>query len=476
MRASAPAAPLILAVAVLMEHGCAAASAPPELGTVAESGAAPWREAEATTLRNHVQLTFADRFLRAGEAYFSPDGTHIVFQAIDAPAPGAEPEPFYQMYVADLVRDAGGRVTGIDGIRRLSPPGSANTCGWFHPTDPNRVIFGSTIIPPSDPKAFGYQRKGGDYAWFFPKEMDVVTCDLRTADGSASSLQRIVEHPGAYLAECAMSPSGRFLVYCEHVVAEGRSGGDLKVLDLATQRTVSLTAQSGYDGGPFFSPDGLRLCYRSDRRGNDLLQIFVGELAFDSAGAITGIAREFQLTDNAHVNWAPFWHPSGRHLIYTTSQMGHHNYEVFVLDADPGDVDAGRPTRYGTRMRRITFADGFDGLPVFDASGTLVMWTAQRDAAPTSQLWLAELAIDLDGGEAPREESVEPRDVAPSELHVLDPETGHYYVYDRQTHELSAYDPKTHEKRPVTDAAEKEKAMRLLREKGGAPASAPSRR
>jgi len=62
----------------------------------------------------------------------------------------------------------------------------------------------------------------------------------------------------------------------------------------------------GYDGGPFFVPDGKRIVYRSDRKGNDLLQIFVADLKFDAKGDITGITNERQLTDDANVNWGPY--------------------------------------------------------------------------------------------------------------------------------------------------------------------------
>ncbi len=48
----------------------------PGSGTV-DALAASWRQAEAGILANHVQLTFADRFYKAGEPYFSPDGNRI---------------------------------------------------------------------------------------------------------------------------------------------------------------------------------------------------------------------------------------------------------------------------------------------------------------------------------------------------------------------------------------------------------------
>ncbi len=82
---------------------------------------------------------------------------------------------------------------------------------------------------------------------------------------------------------------------------------------------VRLTTAKGYDGGPFFSPDGSCLVYRSDRKGNDLLQVFVADLAFDAAGNIAGLRNERQLTDDANVNWGPYFHPDGRHVVYATS-------------------------------------------------------------------------------------------------------------------------------------------------------------
>jgi len=125
------------------------------------------------------------------------------------------------------------------------------------------------------------------------------------------------------------------------------------------------------------------------------------ELQFDEKGSIVGITREHQLTDNAHVNWGPFWHPTGRFLIYATSEIGHHNYELYVCDADNGDATG--TAKYGTRKRRITHADGFDGLPVFNGSGNWLMWTSKRETG-TSQLWLARFTFDLEAAPTPSEQ------------------------------------------------------------------------
>ncbi|MCP3917682.1 MAG: hypothetical protein GY711_19230 [bacterium] len=418
---------------------------------------AKWRDDEAGILENHIQLTSSDRFRKAGECYFSPDGKQIIFQAIEKKANEADEERFYQMYVADLVFD-GGRVVGTDKVLRLSPEGSSNTCGWFHPTERGVVIFGSTVGPPSKPDKAGYQRESSRYSWQFPQEMDIVRCELARADGTAATLEHLIADPKAYLAECVIGPGGRFIVYCEHRVAEGASGGDLLLMDLETKRTVPVAGGSGYDGGPFFSPDGKRICYRSDRRGNDLLQLFVSELAFDQAGNVLGVEREFQLTDNVHVNWAPYWHPSGRFLAYATSEIGHDNYEVFIIDADPG-TDGG-PVKYGTRRRRVTHAPKFDGLPVFTTDGKLMMWTSQRGADRSSQVWLADFVMPLDRGEAA---PAEPKEAEPERMQAEDPATGLIYLYNPKTHELSVYDPKTHKERAPKDKDEIDLAMKLFR-------------
>ena len=61
-----------------------------------------------------------------------------------------------------------------------------------------------------------------------------------------------------------------------------------------------LTNAPGYDGGPFISPDGKWVVFRSDRKKAEFLQIY--------AIGIDG-KNEMALTDNIGVNWAPYWHP-----------------------------------------------------------------------------------------------------------------------------------------------------------------------
>lgn len=371
-------------------------------------------DTERGYLKDPVQITFRDRFAKAGESYFSPDGKWVIFQATDAPKPGEEVGQFYAMYVAKIVW-TDGRPTGLEKLELLNSVGSANTCGWFHPSEPGRVIFGSTLTAPKAEATSGYQRGTSRYRWAFPDEMDVTTrvvkgimaeraVDAATIDSLSETVPVFTRE--RYDAECSFDPTGRFILYSHMEPAkEGQKpDANIYVYDTKTEKHTALVVEPGYDGGPFFSPDGKSICYRSDRAGNDLLQIYVADLKFESdesgVQVPVGVTREFQLTENEHVNWAPYWHPSGKFLVYASSESGHSNYEVFAIAVDRDLMNAAGAGYYvkvpNLARHRITTAAGADLLPAFSADGKWMMWTSQRgpmiegETKPSSQLWIAE--------------------------------------------------------------------------------------
>ena len=341
--------------------------------------AAAAERAQESTLSDVLQLTSG--FDRAGEAYFSADMSWIIFQATP------KGEKHYQMYVAPLQRD-GGRITGLGQPVRVSPENSRNTCGYFSP-DGQSLVFASTAgkEKPDDPAA-GYQRQGGSYRWDFPDGMEIYRADgWREAvggakDGMVNLATKAITDNNAYDAEGAYSPDGNWIVF------GSRRDGDseLYVMRPDGSGVVRLTTAKGYDGGPFFSPDGKGILYRSDRKGNDLLQVFAADLAFDNDGNVTGLTNERQLTDDANVNWGPYYHPDGRHVVYATSAHGHHNYELYLMNAD------------GSGKTRLTFRPGFDGLPVFSPDGSYLMWSSKRTADKTTQVFVARFRMPGEAG------------------------------------------------------------------------------
>lgn len=360
------------------------------VGAGSALGQPSWEDVEGPYLTGHTRLTSPEVFAKAGEAYFSHDLKRVIFQAVAVAADGEEEAPHYSMYVAELVwKD--GRPVGLGEPRLISPEGSANTCGWFHPETSDLVMFGSTLTEPKEDDQPGYQRGTGRYTWAFPSEMTIVTGELAEDGSLAGDLTPMFVRDG-YTAEGSWSPDGRSVLYAqvdpERSKAQGRPDADLWVYDAPTGEHVALVVADGYDGGPFFNADGSWICYRSDRRGDNLLQLFVSELDRDGSGRVIGTKREVQLTDNQHVNWAPFFHPTEGAIVYTTSEVGHFNYELFAVGFDER---RGAGTR---RSVRLTDAQGFDGLAVFSPDGEWMMWTSQRSDEPggksgSSQLWIA---------------------------------------------------------------------------------------
>ncbi|MEK6701902.1 MAG: hypothetical protein AABZ53_06540 [Planctomycetota bacterium] len=418
--------------------GTALAAQPPAAPAAPTEPPAPpldWAKLEAPFVTGQKQVTFRDKYVKAGESYFSSDGKWVIFQAVEVPGKDKEPDGFYAMYVARLEGNA------FTKVERVSPAGSANTCGWFHPTEPGIVLFGSTLVAPKDEGPAGYQRGTSKYRWAFPAEMEVVVARVDAVGAEQSrdpvkyrklgtpqydfglkgSYAKPVFSRPNYDAECSFDKSGRFLLYSHIEDApkgdEGKAHGqvahaakadaNIYIYDMKTRKQYPIVVAPGYDGGPFFGPDGRSICYRSDRKGNDLLQIFVADLKFekgeDGVEVPVGITQEYQLTDNEHVSWCPYWHPSGKFMVYATSEVSHANYEVFAIEIDR--VKLGEAAKggggasvkvAGARTRRITSADGADVLPAFNTDGSRVIWTSQRgpkidgEMKPSSQLWIAD--------------------------------------------------------------------------------------
>ncbi len=303
---------------------------------------------EAGHLKNIRQVTTG--FSKAGEGYFSPDGKSVIFQAA---LPGQDD---YQIYTQDLTPGSKPKL--------VSTGKGKCTCSYFHP-DGKSILFASTHLDPAlakpgdKPKGPAYSRSER-YSWDFDPAMDIFKAGL---DGS--NLVRLTDTPG-YDAEGSYSPDARQIIFTSF-----RDGdAEIYIMDADGKNPRRITRAKGYDGGPFFSPDGLKILYRSDRKENDLLQVFINT---------PDGKNERQLTNNDFVNWCPYFFKDSRHIVYATSRHGHQNYEIYWMDTDTG------------KEERITYREGFDGLPVFNRDGTKLMWTSKgRADDKTSQLFIAD--------------------------------------------------------------------------------------
>ncbi len=314
---------------------------------------------EAKSLANRRQVTRG--FPRAGEGYFSPDGTQIVYQAYPLGY------PFYQIYTQPLDKFE---------PRRISPGRGRTTCAYFSP-DAKQILFASAHTDPqpevTEKTARDEAARGGRprYQWDFDPNMEIYSVG---ADGLG--MQRLTESPG-YDAEGSYSHDGKQIVF-----TSARDGDpDIYMMNADGSNVRQITNIDGYDGGPFFSPDDKWIIYRTDRKAKDMLQVHV----ISATGEY-----DTPLTDNTNqVNWCPYFHPNGKTIIwssadYSRGPMGA-NFDLWAMDIEL-KADSAKP---GT-PRRITFHTKADVLPVFSPDGKKLMWTSNRTEDGTSQLYIAD--------------------------------------------------------------------------------------
>ena len=323
-------------------------------------------ELEAAFLTDTRQLTFAGR--RAGEGYFSRDGQKMVFQSEREPG-----NPFFQIFLLDF--DTGD-------IQRVSPGNGKTTCAWIHPNG-NAVLFASTHEDATAEKKqqdeitareTGKERR---YSWDYDEHFDLFEYDVESAS------YKNLTHIRGYDAEGSWSPDGSQILFASNRRAYSAEMTerekerfnidpaymiDLYIMDADGSNLRRLTDSPGYDGGPFFSPDGRRICWR--RFSTD------GATAEIMTMNVDGTDQQ-QLTSLGAMSWAPYYHPSGDYLIFTTNLHGFANFELYMIDAEGKSEPV-----------RVTHTDGFDGLPVFTPDGKQLAWTTNRTSSKQSQIFL----------------------------------------------------------------------------------------
>ncbi len=323
---------------------------------------------EDTLLSNIRQLTYDGK--RAGEGYFSEDGNSLIFQS-----ERESENPFFQIYILNLLSGD---------THRVSPGIGKTTCAFFRPGS-NEVLYASThhdaFAEAKQKEELNFRASGKErrYSWDYDETMDIFS-----AHRDGSNLKQLTEAHG-YDAEGSYSPDGKLIVFCSIRDAYPKSEltpkelkqfevdpayfGEIYIMDADGSNQKRLTDMPGYDGGPFFTPDGQHIVWR--HFSEDGLTADIYTMRIDG----TDIKR---LTDFDSMSWAPYFHPSGAYVIFASNKLGFSNFELFIVDA----MGRHEPVQ-------VTATDGFDGLPVFSPDGNRLCWTSNRNNQKVSQLYLA---------------------------------------------------------------------------------------
>ena len=299
-----------------------------------------------THLANIRQLTSGGE---NAEAYFSFDQARLIFQSTRPP------------YGCDQIFTM--TIEGRD-TRLVSTGKGRTTCGYFLPGD-SRILFSSTHEGGPDCPAKPDMSRG--YVWALYKDFDIYTAK---ADGS--ELKPLTRTPG-YDAEATVSPDGKRIVFTSV------RDGDLELYSMTVdgKGVRRLTNQKGYDGGAFYSPDSTQIVYRAhhptqrsdiERYDKLLLQGLIEPRALEIMVMAADGSRRRQITSNGKANFAPYFHPDGKRIIFASNvhDPRGRNFDIYLVNLD------------GSGLERVTFNDTFDGFPMFSKDGSKLVFASNR--------------------------------------------------------------------------------------------------
>ena len=219
------------------------------------------------------------------------------------------------------------------------------------------------------------------YVWPIYESFDIFTADLE-----GNVLSQLTQSPG-YDAEATVSPQG------DKIVFTSTRSGDLELwtmnMDGSDQQQV--TKGLGYDGGAFFSPDGTKLIFRASRPETEAEQKEYKDLL--ARGLVMPTNMELyvcnvdgselrQITELGNANWAPFFHPSGEKVIFSSNHKSERGFpfNLFMINVD------------GTGLEQITFDEQFDSFPMFSYDGKKLIFSSNRNNGGTrnTNLFIAD--------------------------------------------------------------------------------------
>lgn len=325
---------------------------------------------EEKHLKNVRQLTFGGD---NAEAYWSFDDKHLVFQAKNEKW-GVQCDQIYYLdpYSSEIGPDYKPPL--------LSTGKGRTTCSYFMPGN-KTIVYASTHEGGEDCPPEPERRSDGKYVWPIYETFDIYTADLE-----GNLVKKLTDTPG-YDAEATLSPDGSLIVFTSIRT------GDLELYTMKVDGSdvKQITSGLGYDGGAFFSPDGTQLVFRSSRPKTEAEITEYKSLLAD--GLVQPTKMELyvcnidgsnlkKVSDLGNANWAPFFHPSGKKIIFSSNHKSKRGFpfNLFMINID------------GTGLEQITFDKTFDSFPMFSYDGKKLVFASNRNNGGTrdTNLFLAD--------------------------------------------------------------------------------------
>lgn len=294
-----------------------------------------------------LPVTMIPNIPEAAEAYYAKDSKLMIAQTRD---PDAKKTSMGTNGALTYVfADDGSQVW------RVNDKGQ-DACSYIFP-DGKRVVFTSTRDNIDLP--VGNWSDSNDY----PQGAELYTADI---DGK--NLTRLTNN-NYYEAEVSVSHDGTKLVFGRQI--NGKM--DLWIMNADGTEERQLTNTGDWqEGAPFFLPGDDRIMFRA-WRASEYGKVRPTPMTVFTIKTDGTDWRRY--TYDGDMNWAPFPAPDGRHYVFVrVTDKEKNNWDVYL-----GDLA-------GTPPKRLTFFDGFDGLPSMSPDGKKVAFARSTGAGFMSGL------------------------------------------------------------------------------------------
>ena len=189
------------------------------------------------------------------------------------------------------------------------------------------------------------------------------------------------------------SPDGKRIVF----VSERDGNREIYVMDADGGNPQSLTNDPNDDRYPSWSPDSGRIVFVSQRPGHFKSKFLITYEIY--VMAVDG-GNQQRLTENRQNDFYPSWSPDGERIAFEADRKGDfENPEIYVMDADGGNQQRLTENRrsdsspsWSPDGKRIVFSSRRDGNPeiyVMDADGKNPQRLTNNPRDDFSPAWFA---------------------------------------------------------------------------------------